>query len=163
MKSARMQGFTLLEVMVAVLVLMTGLVAVAGLQTISASNNHSSFLRSQAIIQAHDMSDRMHANSAGVLAGAYNSISEISSSPPTCLTTATSGDALDAIDCSTTEIAQFDSYEWNTANATLLPSGTGTVAGPDGDGIYTITLSWREIGKSSADMKNFQFRIKPLR
>ena len=90
------QGFTLLEVLVALLVLMVGMLGLAGLQTVALSTNHGSYLRSQAIIQAHDMADRMHANPVGVQAGAYNSISGLGTSPPPCLTTATGGDALAA-------------------------------------------------------------------
>ena len=151
-----------MEVLIALLVLMTGLLALAGLQLMSLSNNHSAFLRSQAIIQAHDMSDRIHANSGGVKAGNYNSISGIGSNPPQCLTASASADILAGIDCTPTQIAQFDANEWNTTNAIVLPSGLGTVAGPDGKGIYTITLSWTEIEKSGPDTKTFQFNIKPL-
>jgi type IV pilus assembly protein PilV len=155
-------GFTMLEVLVALLVLMVGMLGLVGLQTVAVSTNHGAFLRSQAIIQAHDIADRMHANSEGVQAGAYNSISGIATSPPICLTTATSGDALAAVDCTSSEIAQFDAHEWNTNNASTLPSGAGTVAGPDGNGIYTIIISWVEVEKSGADSKTFAFQIKPL-
>jgi type IV pilus assembly protein PilV len=156
------RGFTMLEVLVALLVLMAGMLGLVGLQTMTLSTNHSAFLRSQAIIQAHDMADRMHANSEGVKAGAYDSISGISTSPPVCLTTATSGDALSAVDCTSAQIAQFDAQEWNTNNAGTLPSGTGTVAGPDGNGVYTITISWVEIEKIGADAKTFVIQVKPL-
>ena len=156
------QGFTLLEVLVALLVLMVGMLGLAGLQTMALSTNHSAYLRSQAVIQAHDMADRMHANSEGVLAGDYNSISGLESSPPVCLTTATSGDALSAVDCTSAQIAQFDGNEWNTTNAAVLPSGAGSVTGPDGSGSYTITLFWMETEKSGGDMKTFVFQVKPL-
>ena len=155
-------GFTLVEVLVALVVLMTAMLGLAVLQTMSLSTNHSAYLRSQAIIQAHDMADRMHANSAGVKASAYNSIIGIANSPPVCLTTATSGDALDSIDCTSTEIAQFDAHEWNTSNAYALPSGAGKVEGPDGNGVYDITLSWMEDDKGVGDVKTFVFQVKPL-
>ncbi len=160
--SANNHGFTLLEVLIALLVLMAAMLGLAGLQTMSLSTNHSAYLRSQAIIQAHEMADCMHANPAGVKAGAYNSISGLESSSPVCLTTYTTGDALAGIDCTSTQMAQFDAYEWNTANASALPSGAGTVAGPDGSGVYTITLSWMEDEKSGADLKTFEFQVKPL-
>lgn len=152
----------MLEVLVALLLLMAGMLGLAGLQTVALSTNHGAFLRSQAIIQAHDMADRMHANSEGVKAGAYNSISGLGTSPPTCLTTATSGEALSAVNCTSTQIAQFDAHEWNTSNAGTLPSGAGTVAGPDGNGVYTVTLSWVESEKSGTDTKTFIFQLKPL-
>ena len=160
--SANNHGFTLLEVLIALVILMVAMLGLAGLQTMSLSTNHSAYLRSQAIIQAHDMSDRMFANSVGVQAGAYNSISGIESSPPVCLTKYTTGDALASVDCTPTQMARSDGYEWNTTNASELPSGAGTVAGPDGGGRYTVTLSWVEDEKSGADLKTFVFQVKPL-
>ena len=157
------RGFSLLEVLIALVVLMVGMLALAGLQTVSLSNNHSAYLRSQAVIQAHDMADRMYANSAGVLDGAYNAITGIPSNPPTCLTTATSAETLAGIGCTTAQMAVFDGWEWNTANANVLPSGVGTVAGPDGNGVYTVTLSWLEHETDGTDTKTFAFQVKPMR
>jgi type IV pilus assembly protein PilV len=162
MKPRTQSGFTMFEILVALLVLMVAMLGLAGLQTLSLANNHSAYLRSQATVQAHDMADRMHANAEGVQDGSYNSVSGISGSPPTCLTTATSGDALDAVDCTRSQIAQFDAYEWNTTNALELPSGAGTVTGPDGNGIYTITISWVESEKAGSAAKSFVFQVKPL-
>jgi type IV pilus assembly protein PilV len=157
------QGTTLFEVLVALLVLMIGFVAIAGLQGFSFTSNHNAFLRTQATIQAHDMVDRMYANAAGVAAGSYNSISGISSNPPTCLTSAAYGtDALASVDCTSAQIAAFDAWEWNSANAALLPSGTGTVAGPDGSGVYTITVTWVEQGSDGTENQSFAFQVKPL-
>ncbi len=162
MNKHTIQGFTLLEVLVALLVLMVGMLGLAGLQTVALSTNHSAYLRSQAIIQAHDMADRMHANPVGVKAGAYNSIGGPVTTPPTCLTTATAGASLSSIDCTPAQIAQFDANEWNTVIVNQLPSGAGTVAGPDGSGIYTVTLSWVENETSGANTKTFAFQVKPL-
>jgi type IV pilus assembly protein PilV len=130
------RGTTLLEVLIALMVLMIGFVAVAGLQSISLKNNHSAFLRAQATIQAHDMSDRMYANTTGV--------------------------ALDAVNCTPAQMATYDAWEWNTGNALLLPSGTGTVTGPDGNGLYVISVSWVEQQAGAAATKTFNFQVKPL-
>lgn len=157
------RGTTLLEVLIALLVLMAGFLAVAGLQSVALANNHSAFLRSQAVIQAHDMSDRMYANTAGVQAGSYSGISGIASSHPECMTTAGPGTAaLDAVDCTPSEMAQFDAWQWNTVNANLLPSGAGTVTGPDANGVYTITLSWLEQETDGTATKSFSFQVQPL-
>lgn len=157
------RGTTLLEVLIALMVLMIGFVAVAGLQSISLKNNHSAFLRAQATIQAHDMSDRMYANTTGVANGNYNAISGIPGSPPTCATTANPGSGtLDAVNCTPAQMATYDAWEWNTGNALLLPSGTGTVTGPDGNGLYVISVSWVEQQAGAAATKTFNFQVKPL-
>lgn len=152
------RGFTLLEILIALVVLMVGLLGLSQLEMLALRKNHDSYMRSQVIMRAHDMADRMHANAAGVESGNYSAITGPGTNPPTCLSTATSP----TIDCTPAQIAQYDAYEWNTANANLLPSGVGTVTGPDGNGRYTIALSWSEVEDSGAATRNFSFEVKPL-
>ncbi|MEJ2108263.1 MAG: type IV pilus modification protein PilV [Acidiferrobacteraceae bacterium] len=59
------RGFTLTEVLIAVLVLAVGLLGLAGLQLAGMKSNHSAYLRSQATIVAYDLLDRMRADPAG--------------------------------------------------------------------------------------------------
>ena len=63
------QGFTLVEIMIAVFVLAIGLLGMAGLQMASLKNNHSAYLRTQAVEYAYDITDRMRANSVGLTTG----------------------------------------------------------------------------------------------
>ena len=58
----RSRGFTLVEVLVALVVLSIGLLGVAALQLTSLRSNHSSAMRSQATFLAYDIIDRMRAN-----------------------------------------------------------------------------------------------------
>ena len=148
---ALQKGFTLLEALVALLILSIGLLGLAGMQGTGMHNNHTAYLRSIAIQQAYDMSDRMRANIVAVDAGSYNNI-------PTGIGTA--GDCITTT-CSTAQIATFDAFEWNTTNAALLPSGTGTVTRVGSQ--FTITVMYDEErtgvtgtacgGVSSVDLK----------
>ena len=56
------RGTTLVETLVALLVLSIGLLGVAALQLTSLRNNRSAHLRSQAQVMAYDITDRMRAN-----------------------------------------------------------------------------------------------------
>lgn len=56
------RGFTLVEVLVALVILSIGLLGLAGLQTLSLSGSTDSSLRSQATLYVYDMIDRMRAN-----------------------------------------------------------------------------------------------------
>ncbi|MCX7101946.1 MAG: type IV pilus modification protein PilV, partial [Methylobacter sp.] len=58
-------GFTLIEVLIAMLVLAVGLLGLAGLQATSLKSNQSAYNRSQATQLAYDLADRMRANVAG--------------------------------------------------------------------------------------------------
>jgi type IV pilus assembly protein PilV len=64
-------GFTLLEVLIALLVLSIGLLGLAALQTTGLRSNQMATMRTLATEAAYDITDRMRANPAGVAAGEY--------------------------------------------------------------------------------------------
>ena len=100
-------GMTLIEVLVALLVLSIGLLGVAGLQWQALRSNHGAHLRSQATILAHDIADRMRANRTEAEDGAY---------------------AVDIGEIPTGEtLADFDVVAWKQAIADILPAGDGAV------------------------------------
>lgn len=65
-------GFSLVEVLVALVILSIGLLGLAGLQTRGVRDNHGAYLRTQATLSAKDLVDRMRANRSAALAGDYN-------------------------------------------------------------------------------------------
>ena len=64
-------GFTLLEVLIALLVLSIGLLGLAALQTTGLRSNQMASMRTIATQAAYDITDRMRANPVGVEAGEY--------------------------------------------------------------------------------------------
>ena len=141
-------GFTLIEVLIAMLVLAVGLLGLAGLQATSLSNAQSAYNRSLATQLAYELADRMRANVAGV--ATYTSML------PTAAV-AQAGCSTVSTTCATANMAQNDLYEWNCAVAggcqtntppiaAALPGGTGTitVAAVGGVNMYTITISWTD-------------------
>lgn len=68
---SRQSGASLLEVMIAVLIMGIGLLGIAAMQNTALRNNQSSMERSQAVILAYSMFDSMRANRAVALAGGY--------------------------------------------------------------------------------------------
>jgi len=114
--SKRQSGFTLVEVLVAALLLSIGLVGLAGLQAASLANNQSSFMRSQVTSLAYDLADRMRSNILGSNANAYD--------PATAATVAT---CMTNVGCTPVELAQNDIAEWNAAITNYLPMGEGWV------------------------------------
>jgi len=109
-------GFTLIEVMVATVVLAIGILGLAGLQAASLSSNQSAFMRTQASALAYDLADRMRSNVAGGSSGFY--AAGVASYAAGCSTTA---------GCTPLQMAQNDLAEWNTAISTYLPLGQGLV------------------------------------
>ncbi len=112
-------GFTLLEVLVATVVLSVGLLSLAGLQVIGLRTGHSSYLRTQATIQSYDIIDRMRANEFGVTNGEYNQPTQAGSAG----IEDTNCEAVNG--CSTASMAAHDLFRWNQAIVDVLPGGVG--------------------------------------
>jgi len=131
-------GFTLLEVLIAIVVLSFGLLGMAGIQAIGIKNTSDANARTLAIQQAYDMADRIRANTVGATAGVYDSIAATIPADPGCIATG----------CSATQLRDYDQRYWNTNNQNMLPSGKGTVAVVGGTAIpnkqYLITVMWNE-------------------
>jgi type IV pilus assembly protein PilV len=139
-------GFSLLEVMIALLIFSIGLLGLAGLLVVSVKTNQSAYLRSQASFMAQTMADRMRANAMGVWNGAYNKTIPSGSANPTC-------------PCDVATLAQRDLYWWDQELANFLPNASGSIAcarnggvvvpasdirRPPYDGTCTIRLAWSE-------------------
>jgi type IV pilus assembly protein PilV len=156
----RNAGFTLMEVLIALVVLSIGLLGLAALQATGTRNIHTSYLRSQAVVQAYDMADRMRSNLQGVSAGYYSDLSGIPTSPPDCTST----------QCNPEQLAELDLAQWNIANRDVLPGpGAGTVTIATGTGgcaiancICTITVSWDEIEGGTSVTKSFVTTFQPF-
>lgn len=112
------RGFTLIEVLVAIVVLSIGLLGLAGLQTVSLRNNHSAYLRGQATLLAYDIADRMRANMSAVQTGDYHKLT-LPTTIPNCEGS--------SADCSSIQMAQYDISQWNNRITGWLPSGAGVV------------------------------------
>lgn len=66
------EGFTLIEVLIAIMILSFGLLGLAGLQARATVSEAESFGRTQALLLLQDMGTRLAANSTGFLAGNYH-------------------------------------------------------------------------------------------
>lgn len=138
------KGFSLLEVLITILVVSFGLLGMAALIVSGARSNNVAHYRSIASKQTADIADRMRANLAGVLAGSYNSLAaSVPADIPNCKTAT----------CTEAQMATFDHAQWNTANATLLPDGKGTVTGTLATG-FEVNMMWTEKEMSADDDAN---------
>ncbi len=145
-------GFTLLEVMIAVVIFSVGLLGTAALMVSSVKANNTAYLRSQANFLTANMADRMLANHLPVWDSPNPFVGTFpgGGTPPVC-------DATNA--CTPAQLAARDAEQWGVMVAALLPNGQGTVAcvigaAPPGgvgatgrpapNGPCTIAVSWSE-------------------
>ncbi|MDZ7752604.1 MAG: type IV pilus modification protein PilV [Gammaproteobacteria bacterium] len=136
------RGFTLLEVLIAMVVLAVGLLGLAALQTQALRFNNSAYVRSQAVQLSYDMADRMRANLPAIEAGDYNTFADYNCTAadlpadPGCIQTATG--------CAEAEdVAETDFFIWNQTIRATLPAGCGVVSQPTAE-LVEITVSWTE-------------------
>ncbi len=154
-------GFTLVEVMVALLIFSVSLLGLAALQASALRDSHVADQNTIATQLARDMAERLRANRPGVSSNLYDGISGPAAAVPSCYGESSS--------CTPAEIARLDSGEWLAAVARALPSGTGTVRN-NGAG-YTITVMWDQersgatgtscSGDPSVDLKCLAFTVQP--
>ncbi len=130
-----LRGFTLVETMVALVVLSIGMLGVAALFVVTFKAGGTAINRLNAVNLAAEMADRIRTNR---LAGTAYAGTPANNS---CIGTSAK--------CSATEMAAFDLFSWRNAVASTLPgSPTGTVtvaAGGAGmPNVYTIEIKWSE-------------------
>src|SRR5215831_18406550 len=136
-------GFTLLEVLVALLVMSIGLLGIGKMMLLSARANDSAYMRSQATALAYTMLDALRANRDAAVSQGYDTAQVV----PKRLACATA-----APGCNSGQVAQNDTFLWNQALGTALPNGAGsvvTVASPDpntgaNNVTATITVTWAD-------------------
>jgi type IV pilus assembly protein PilV len=143
----RDRGFSLLEVLVALLVFSLGLMGMAGLLLVSVKVNHGAYQRTQATAIAESMANRMRANLRAVWTNTYNGAYPRGGSVTACGP---------AAPCDSAAIAARDGAIWSQELANFLPNPAATITcqaaiavpantlGVPYDGQCTITLSWSE-------------------
>ncbi|WP_373083407.1 type IV pilus modification protein PilV [Zhongshania sp.] len=135
-------GVSLIEVLIAVLITATGVLGASALQLNSVKFNQLANVRSTAVFLANDITDRMRANRAKALIGAYDLA--IDAEAPT-------GDT----------ITEVDLREWLSELAQRLPGGDGGIS-RNGNAL-TVTVQWDEsrMAKSriigDGDIQSFVF------
>jgi type IV pilus assembly protein PilV len=129
------RGFTLIEVLIALIIMSVGMLGIAGLYVHSMQAGRTSMFRHHAVTLAGDVADRIRANPrAGAvyaLAGADNN----------CIAA--------GVDCTPDEMAANDIFLWDQQAVDSLPNGDVAVVFDNGvmPPTYQITVSWTEPGE----------------
>ncbi|MBS0388889.1 MAG: type IV pilus modification protein PilV [Proteobacteria bacterium] len=131
----RARGFTLVEIMVALVVLAVGMLGIAGLYVTTLKSGGGAIYRMQAVNLAGDLADRIRANRGANVAYAG------AAADNNCYGAA-------SVNCAPAQMAANDLFVWQQQVAAILPGGTTavTVAGASAPYTYTIQINWTESG-----------------
>lgn len=182
-RRSRAAGFTLLEVLVALLVVSFGMLGVAGLQLLTLKNNVGSKNRSVAIQLAADLSERMRSNitisaqNAPAVGTGYN---RPANSGSDAMYNAPEAACSTAAGCNADALAATDVAQWQEQIRRALPGGVGivcidsgtlprasfdgTTVQPNCDGIgrlYAVKIFWLD-DRSNATTGNTDQRAWQL-
>ena len=125
------RGVTLVEAMIALLVISVGLLGIASLQLTAMNQNASSLHNSQAVWYAYNMSDRIRANIS-----AFNTYDLADTSASTAQDCENSS-------CNPAQMVQSDIADWATMVGNL-PGGRGIISS-NADGLL-VSVMWDDNG-----------------
>ncbi len=133
-------GFSLVEVLIALVIMSVGMLGIAGLYVQSMQAGRTSMFRHHAVTLAGDVADRIRANpTAGV---AYNHAASADGTDNNCVT--------GGVDCNSADMAANDIFLWQAQADDTLPAGAIAVVFNAGVNppTYEITVSWDEPGET---------------
>lgn len=147
------RGFTLIETMIAFIVLVFGLLGAIALQAKAKQATYDSLQRAAALGVANDVIERVQANPQGAMAGAYNvtinSTDNVDGNFASCLNA----------QCTSGQIAAYDAEQWRRAIRAVDNTGSladamlcVTTAGGADQVDITVTVSWasrQELGEAA--------------
>ncbi len=139
----RIRGFTLIEVLIALIIMSVGMLGIAGLYVHSMQAGRTSLFRHHAVTLAGDIADRIRANPrAGAAYG---------------LGGADNGCVDGGINCTPAQMAAHDIFLWDQQAAAILPNGAVNIVFDNAviPPTYQITVSWTEPGENL----NYQIQI----
>lgn len=130
----RQSGFSLIEALVALVVLSVGMIGIAALYGQGLNAGRTALYRTIAVNLAGELSDRIRANRLG--RASYTGAGAARACGPG-----------GGIDCTPAELAEYDVFTWRTLVGAQLPGGVGTVTFAGGTPpTYTITVTWQDMG-----------------
>jgi type IV pilus assembly protein PilV len=153
--SRHMKGFSLIEVMVALIIIAVGMLGIAKMQALALSTTESSGVRSLVAIEAASLAASMHANRDYWVNGpppVATNITVATTSPGVQSVTidvsalaATQNCATTSV-CTAAQVAAYDVQQWGAALAQVVPAAATLISCQNATAptSCTIQITWQE-------------------
>jgi len=165
-------GFSLIEVLIALIIVSVGFLATARMQIEGLRGSQGAYFNSQANFMVREMTDRMRANPEGIREGHYDALvtsQAAANSLPACIsseTVCTPGEIADA------DLAFLSRYLHPSGSGSasdfvsLLPSGdtvtaAGNVTADGATGVFTVSVSWSERIEGIEETQTMSVQVYP--
>jgi type IV pilus assembly protein PilV len=147
------QGFTLIEALVAFLILSVGMLGIASLQTLSLKAGNTAMYRTAAVMKVDEIVENMRANQSAITS--YSAGTSDPGADNGCRQSASTAASVCTID----ELAKDDVFHWKDSLKTVLPATAATTASivvippvaPEVLSTVAVTVNWSE---RDVDKKN---------
>jgi len=156
----KQSGFTLIEALVAFLILSIGMLGIASLQTMSIKAGHTAMLRTVAVMKADEILDSIRGNPSVLLS--YATSTADSGTDNGCSETAVA-----AVLCAPAQQAVDDVFRWKRSLKDVLPNNAGTTASvvitapvpPETITNIVVTINWSERDVDNGGATNMNYSV----
>lgn len=161
-------GFSLIEVLISIVIVAIGLLGLAGLQARAMNAEFESYQRSQAVLLANDMIDRMRMSRTS-----YGTFKNVSNATTGAGYLGTAGASSYTVNCSSADAADVALCEWNSLLTGTAETSGGSkvgamigargcitydlateVAGVADSGVFTVSVVWQGTQDTVASTSN---------
>jgi len=141
----KQSGFSLIEALVAFLIMSIGMLGIASLQTMSMKAGHTATLRTVAVMKADEILESMRGNPSALLS--YAASTGDSGTDNGCSQT-----SVTAVVCTPAELALDDIFRWKRTLTDVLPNNASTTSSvvitppvaPETITNIVVTINWSE-------------------
>jgi type IV pilus assembly protein PilV len=154
------KGFSLIEALVAFLILSVGMLGIASLQTMSLKSGHTAALITVAVMKVDEILESMRSNPAALLNYAAGTADMGIDNGCSQTTTA-------AASCTAAQMAQDELFRWKRSLIESLPNNAGTTASvvitpavpPATLNLVVVSVNWSERDSETGTAANMNYSV----
>ena len=160
MNKHKQQGFSLIEALVAFLILSVGMLGIASLQTMSLKSGHTAALRTVAVMKVEEILESMRSNPTALIN--YSAGTADMGTDNGCSET-----TIAAANCTPTQLAVDEIFRWKNSLIEALPNNAATTASvvvtppvaPQTMTTVIVTVNWSERDLDNGGAANMNFSV----
>ena len=156
----KQKGFSLIEALVAFLILSVGMLGIASLQTMSLKSGHTAALRTVAVMKVDEILESMRSNPIALLN--YAAGTADMGTDNGCSQTSVA-----AANCTPAQMALDELFRWKRSLIEALPNNAGTTATviitppvpPATMNLVVVSVNWNERDQETGNAANMNYSV----